>query len=418
MQDNILETYSIQTSIKFKRIFSFMLTLTLLLSLPTSSFANTKSEIEPVTDISKEPKAYIVVDAVSGAILKSKNEHEAMQVASISKIVTALGAINTIKVDKGIIATDEAQNVEPSKIGMNAGQIWKRDDLINSLLLISANDAAYALAIASAGSIEGFEKTQNDIARNLGMQDSTFGDPSGLDDSNAINGSTSLSAYDVAIASRSLLANPELATIVAKENYQFTGGDGLVHTFTNHNEKFLSGYSGATGLKTGYTKKSGRTIAVSAKRDGNSIIAIVLDVQESTQWGAKLLDDGFEAMKKAQKDNTDLSKSKNKLPEISAISTEAGLTKLIEPSTNKNSKSSIAKKSTSTTKSVFINLTNISLFILLLIGLLLYLRIRSVKKRRLKRKLERQKMLEIQRRRMLDVIDLTNEDKSGLISKK
>ena len=112
MQDNILETYSIQTSIKFKRIFSFMLTLTLLLSLPTSSFANTKSEIEPVTDISKEPKAYIVVDAVSGAILKSKNEHEAMQVASISKIVTALGAINTIKVDKGIIATDEAQNVE------------------------------------------------------------------------------------------------------------------------------------------------------------------------------------------------------------------------------------------------------------------------------------------------------------------
>ena len=130
------------------------------------------------------------------------------------------------------------------------------------------------------------------------------------------------------------------------------------------------------------------------------------------------MQDGFEAMKKAQKDNTDLSKSKNKLPEISAISTEAGLTKLIEPSTNKNSKSSIAKKSTSTTKSVFINLTNISLFILLLIGLLLYLRIRSVKKRRLKRKLERQKMLEIQRRRMLDVIDLTNEDKSGLISKK
>ena len=123
----------------------------------------------------------IVIDATTGAIIKSKNEHEALPVASISKIVTALGAINTIEPTRQIVASNEAQNVQPSKIGMMAGQTWTRDDLLNSLLLISANDAAYALAEASAGSIEQFQKTQNSIAKNLGMQDSNFGDPSGLD---------------------------------------------------------------------------------------------------------------------------------------------------------------------------------------------------------------------------------------------
>ena len=162
-------------------VILFILLLSSTAIVPTASFATSRNQIGPVTDSSIEPKAYIVIDATTGAIIKSKNEHEALPVASISKIVTALGAINTIEPTRQIVASNEAQNVQPSKIGMMAGQTWTRDDLLNSLLLISANDAAYALAEASAGSIEQFQKTQNSIAKNLGMQDSNFSDPSGLD---------------------------------------------------------------------------------------------------------------------------------------------------------------------------------------------------------------------------------------------
>lgn len=411
---------------RFKR--SNLLLIAILLGvifatlLPTSSFAITKNEIAPITDTSIQPKAYIVVDAISGTVIKSKDEHEALPVASVSKIVTALGAISTIEANKPIPATAEAQAVEPMKIGMSVGEIWKRDDLINCLLMISANDAAYALATASAGSIEEFVKTQNAIAKNLGMKESTFGDPSGLDDSAAINGFTKMSAYDVAIASRAVLNHEELSQIVAKKDYQFTGGDGVLHTLTNHNDKILEGYQGATGLKTGYTAKSGRTIVTSATRDGHSVIAVVLDVQETDQWAAQLMNDGFDYLAKAERDKTDLTKSKNKLPEVRPISTEQDLAVLIEPKSNKSRKVALGKTSNkdSGLDSVgnYLSTTNISLFIIALIVLVLYLRVRSVKKRRELRRIARLRAREIERRRMLDLIDLTSEEESELISKK
>ena len=110
-----------------------------------------------------------------------------------------------------------------------------------------------------------------------------------------------MSAYDVAIASRALLNNPELARMVSKLNYQFTGGDGIVHILTNHNDKLMTGYEGITGLKTGYTKKSGRTLAASATRADKSVIVIIIDVAETNQWAAKLLDDGFAYLANAKK---------------------------------------------------------------------------------------------------------------------
>lgn len=411
------------TQYRFKALnkygFKAIVVLILIASifLPTNAFASSKSEIAPITDPTIEPNAYILVDATSGAIIKSKNEHAALPVASVSKIITALGAINTIEISKPILVSQEAQEAQANKIGMTVGQTWKRDDLLNSLMLISANDAAYALAIASAGSIEEFTKVQKRIAKNLGMKDSTFGDPSGLDDALAINGSTTMSAYDVAIAARAALNNPGLAQIVSRMNYQFTGGDGLVHTLTNHNDTLLSGYEGSNGIKTGYTEKSGRTLAASATRDGKTVIAVVIDVEETDQWAAKLMDDGFAYLADAQKNKTDLSKAKNILPEIGPISTEADLTVLLEPKKSQIKKAS-ADKSEINAFSNYLSITNISIFIVLLFALIIYLRIRSVKKRRLIRKQERQRLRELQRRKMIDVIDLTNEAESELISKK
>ena len=231
-----------------------------------------------------------------------------------------------------------------------------------------------------------------------------------------MNGATAMSAYDVAIASRALLNNPELARMVSKLNYQFTGGDGIVHILTNHNDKLMTGYEGITGLKTGYTKKSGRTLAASATRADKSVIVIIIDVAETNQWAAKLLDDGFAYLANAKKNKIDLTKAKNKLPEMRPISTEAELTILKVP--NVDIKNTSAKASQINSTSSYLTTLNISIFILLLIFFILYMRIRSVKKHRLRRKAERIRSQEVQRRKMLDVIDLTTEQQSGLISKK
>ena len=129
------------------------------LSVPTSAFART-SQIPPVTDTSKEPKAYIVVEAQDGKVLASKNANESLNVASTGKIVTALAAITTIPKDQLVPVPPQATSVQPMRIGMKEGEKWKRDDLLYSLMLVSANDAAYALATASAGSIAKFGEQQ------------------------------------------------------------------------------------------------------------------------------------------------------------------------------------------------------------------------------------------------------------------
>ena len=134
------------------------------------------------------------------------------------------------------------------------------------------------------------------------------------------------------------------------------------------------------------------------------------------------MDEGFDYLAKAAKDKTDLSKSKNRLPEIRPISTEADLTVLIEPKSNKAQNVALGKvkKDSSGLDSVgnYLSTVNISLFIVLLLVLVLYLRVRSVKKRRELRRAARARAREIERRRMLDLIDLTSEAESELISKK
>ncbi len=378
----------------------------------TSAYASRASVIGPVTDQNQTPSAYIVVDAESGTIISSKNIHEALNVASISKVVTALAAINTLSADKLIEIPAEAEAVQPMRIGMKQGEKWKRDDLLHSLLLVSANDAAYALAAASAGSIPDFAQQQNRIAKELSMKDSTFGDPSGLDDNFAINGNTKMSAYDLAIAGRAVLAQPELARIVGTLNYQFIGGDNLAHTLTNHNDDFLNGYAGANGLKTGYTQKAGRTLMVSATRNGHTLIAVVLDVQETNEWAAQLLDGSFGALAQGT-----VPKKAPKLPAIGVIGSKANVTILKNPPKSENA-SSDSGASPSKNNNMFLSLPVVSLMILFLLAGLFYWRRRVVVKRK---KLRRQRALaakELRRREMIDVIDLTIENESELVSKR
>jgi len=394
-----------------KRGLTLFVGLTLLISIPSQAFGLAKAEIAPVADPTNEPVAYIVVDAKEGTVVSSKNIHKPLNVASTSKILTALAAVNTIPADQLVEIPREAETVQPSKIGMKEGEKWKRDDLLYSLLLTSANDAAYALASASAGTIENFEKQQNRIAKELGMQDSEFGDPSGLDDSLAINGASQMSAYDLAIAGRAVLAQPVLSKMVSTMNYQFIGGDNAKHTLTNHNDTFLLGYPGANGLKTGYTQKAGRTLVTSATRGDTTLIAVVLDVAQTDEWSAQLLDGAFAAVQGGK-----ISRSASKLPAIGVIGSKANIT-ILKSSNSSSGFASIAGSNASGNPTGWLSLPIVSILILsLLIGLFFWRRhvVKTRKKRRRERALSAR---EAGRRKMMDVIDLTVEGQSELVSK-
>jgi D-alanyl-D-alanine carboxypeptidase len=240
------------------------------------------------------PEAYILVDAGTGAVITGRHMHEALSPASTAKIMTALVAIERLPADARIPVSPDSANREAMKIGMQAGTRWSLKDTMASMMMVSANDAAYALAEDVGGSIKGFADIANATAKRYGMRDSTFGDPAGLTDETSYNGGPKLSAYDLAIAARNALTVPAIARWADTTNYAFTDPTGLQHTLHNHNQ-FLPdngfGYPGANGFKTGYTELAQHSLIATAKRDGRQCIAVILGgVDGGYTWAASLLD--------------------------------------------------------------------------------------------------------------------------------
>jgi D-alanyl-D-alanine carboxypeptidase len=248
---------------------------------------------------SPPPQAFILVDAQSGAILAAGHEHNALPPASVAKIMTAVTAVERLPANALITVSPLAAGQPASRINMAAGQKWTFDSAIASLMMVSANDAAYAVGEqAGGGTVPGFVAAAQRTAHRLGMRDSTFADPAGLDDKTSYQGGPRMSAYDIAIATRNALAVPELAKYAAMRKYNFVDPTGLRRYLINHN-KFIPGstfgYAGATGFKTGYTERAGHTIAASATRNGRTLIAVVINTYDIYGWAAQLLDQGFAA---------------------------------------------------------------------------------------------------------------------------
>jgi D-alanyl-D-alanine carboxypeptidase len=167
-----------------------------------------------------------------------------------------------------------------------------------SMMMVSANDAAYAVAETVGGSISGFAADLNATAKRYGMRDSTFGDPAGLTDGTSYEGGPKVSAYDLAIAARNALTVPAIARWADTRTYDFTDPSGTHHQLTNH-DKFLPGngfgYEGANGFKTGYTEVADHTLVATAKRNGRQCIAVILGATDSGYtWAASLLDKCWE----------------------------------------------------------------------------------------------------------------------------
>jgi D-alanyl-D-alanine carboxypeptidase len=219
----------------------------------------------------------VLMDAGTGAVLWQRSLHKPVLVASTTKILTALVAERTFPADKVFKVPRSAVNVDGTRFGYQADMRVKRHDLLTTMLMVSANDAAETLAAAyPQGGRAGFLAAMQTEANSLGCTDSTWRDPSGLDAPGH-----RASAADLAILGKALLGRPELAKIVATRSTAYRWPDRHIQYISNHNH--FVGYGrdpGAIGIKTGYTVAAHSTIVAAQRRGGRTLIAVALGTDD------------------------------------------------------------------------------------------------------------------------------------------
>ena len=248
--------------------------------------------------------AYVLVDVGTGNVLAADNEHLRLPPASLTKVLTALIAVSYLHAGAGIPGTKESLEAYPNDVGIQKGVAWPLHDVLESLLVLSANDAAYALAQRVSGSLAAFAVVMQRSAKQVGMTDSpVFRDPAGLDGTEGFEGGNLVSARDLAVAGRDLLNVPELARIVVQDSYHFVDPTGASHYLPSMNNLFLESYPGAIGIKTGFTDKAGSCIMAAARRQGRTMLAVVMNGYNPTQSAIDLLNEGFQTPLKAEPTN-------------------------------------------------------------------------------------------------------------------
>jgi D-alanyl-D-alanine carboxypeptidase (penicillin-binding protein 5/6) len=237
---------------------------------------------------------WIVVDADSGAVLAAHDERTPVRPASTIKLLTALLAVGQLDPAVPITISPVAKSMPARRMGMPIGEQWTRDDLVHAALMASANDAAVALAEAvGQGSLMRYAVVAQSVGERMGLEDQPFlAEPAGLDDEHAFAGGSLISARDLAIIARAVLADDLLAPILTLDRYDMAGLDGVGHYVLGHN-RLLDRYPGAVGMKTGGTRAAGSTLVAAARRDGRTIIAVLLRSPDMYTEAAMLLDLGF-----------------------------------------------------------------------------------------------------------------------------
>lgn len=228
----------------------------------------------------------VLMDAATGDVLYSKNPDKSLSMASTTKIMTALLLIEAGNPDTTVDITDEMVRVEGTSMGLSPGMKVKRSDLYYGMLLSSGNDAANAAALHLGGSFEQFAVYMNQKAEEIGMENTHFVTPSGLDADDHFT-----TAYDMALLTKYALSNDTFAKVCSTRSITLFYGD-TYHTLTNHN-KLLNMYDGCIGVKTGFTSKSGRCLVSAAERNGQTLICVTL--KDGNDWNdhISLFDYGF-----------------------------------------------------------------------------------------------------------------------------
>jgi serine-type D-Ala-D-Ala carboxypeptidase (penicillin-binding protein 5/6) len=239
-----------------------------------------------------EAQTAVVMDAATGAVLWQRQAHRPVLVASTTKILTAIVAYDHYPARKVLPVPEAAERVDGTRFGYKTGWRIGRDQLLTTLLLVSANDAAETLAAAwPDGGRAGFLRAMQATCAQLGCTDSSWRDPSGLDAPGHL-----ASAADLALLGRALLERPVLAKLVGSRAVTYVWPGGRKTVLANHNHFVGWGRdAGAIGVKTGYTTKAGSTIVAAQRLGGRTLLAVALgsdqmydDVRAMFAYGFKV----------------------------------------------------------------------------------------------------------------------------------
>ncbi|WP_018922171.1 D-alanyl-D-alanine carboxypeptidase family protein [Salsuginibacillus kocurii] len=234
----------------------------------------------------------ILIDEESGRILFEKNKDQPMRIASITKIMTAVLALEHGDLEEEVKVSEEAVRAEGSSLYLQAGTKIPLEDLVYGLMLRSGNDSAVAIAEHVGGSLEGFSIMMNEKAEQLGMNNSYFNNPHGLDDHEQHYSS----AHDMARLMQYAMKDEQFRAISATETYKTDNpAEDWNYEWRNKNKLLTSLYSYTTGGKTGYTKRAKRTLVTTAEKEGDRFIAVTLNAPSDWNDHIRMYEEGFEA---------------------------------------------------------------------------------------------------------------------------
>ncbi|MER2058208.1 MAG: D-alanyl-D-alanine carboxypeptidase family protein [Niallia sp.] len=239
----------------------------------------------------------ILMEQDSGRVIFEKDAHTQRRIASITKIMTAILAIESGKLDETVTVSNNAIRAEGSSIYLQEGEKIKLENLVYGLMLRSGNDAAVAIAETVGGSLDGFVYLMNQKAEEIGMKNTHFANPHGLDD-HEDHFST---AYDMALLTRYAMKNDTYKKIAGTESYRSESSNNKWdRVWKNKNKLLTSLYEYSTGGKTGYTKRAKRTLVSTAEKDGVSYIAVTLNDPDDWDDHINMFETAFKQYKMVQ----------------------------------------------------------------------------------------------------------------------
>lgn len=240
-------------------------------------------------------KAAFFIDTIDGKVLYSKNIHEKLVIASLVKVMTVLVALEHKGLDEEFIVSDRAASMEPDKMLLIAQEKLTLKELLSGIFLVSANDAAEVIAERITGDREEFIKLMNDKAKQLGMNDTHFVNPTGLDED---TGSSYSTAYDLAILTRYLIKRfPEVVEISSKEHIYLPKTENHQDYDMYSGINLLTTYPGVMGFKTGFTPEAGLTLITLARKDSREVIGVLLGTEDRRNEAHELLDYSFNQLR-------------------------------------------------------------------------------------------------------------------------
>lgn len=233
----------------------------------------------------------IVIDARTGRVLYQHNANQKMPMASTTKIMTALLAIQHNNLDDLVKIKPESTNIEGSSIYLKEGEVIKLKDLLYGLMLCSGNDAACAIAKHVAGSVDQFAQLMNNKVKELGLSNTNFTNPHGLHNQNHFT-----TAYDLAMISKEAMALNTFKNIVGTKLW-IAQREGDRYKYFYNKNKVISQYEYGTGVKIGYTKRAGRCLVASSKKGDLELICVVLNAPNWFNDSYRLMDYAFNKYK-------------------------------------------------------------------------------------------------------------------------